>query len=53
VIEPNTHYVDKCVKFENVEIDNYRVVVDIETVMDDWEVYEASADKCLRGHYQF
>jgi hypothetical protein len=21
--------------------------------MDDWEVYEASADKCLRGHYQF
>ena len=40
VIDPNTHYVDRCVKLQNVEIDNYRVIVDIDTVMGDWEVYE-------------
>ena len=51
VVEPNQHYVDKCVKLQNVEIDNYRVIVDVETVMDDWEVYEPNTDKCLRQHY--
>ena len=53
VIDPNTHYVDRCVKLQNVEIDNYRVIVDIDTVMGDWEVYEPSAEQCLTHHYKF
>lgn len=53
LIEPNTHYVNRCVKFQNVEIDNYRVIVDIDTVIGDWEVYEPQAGECLRHHYQF
>lgn len=53
VVEPNQHYVNKCVKFQNVDIDNYRVIVDIETVMDDWEVYEPHAEQCLTQHYHF
>ena len=53
IIEDDEHDVDRCVKLQNVEIDNYRVIVDIDTVMDDWEVYEPIADKCLRWHYKF
>ena len=53
VIDPNTHYVDRCVRLQNVEIDNYRVIVDIDTVMGDWEVYEPSAEQCLTHHYKF
>ena len=26
ILIPNTHYLNKCVMLENVEIDNYRVV---------------------------
>ena len=53
MIDPNTHYVDRCVKLQNVEIDNYRVIVDIDTVMGDWEVYEPRAEQCLTHHYKF
>lgn len=53
VIDPNTHYVDRCVKLQNVEIDNYRVIVDIDTVMGDWEVYEPRAEQCLTHYYKF
>lgn len=53
VIEPNEHYVDRCVKLQNVEIDNYRVIVDTMTMIDGWNVYEPTPDKCLRSHYQF
>lgn len=53
IIEDDEHDVGRCVKLQNVEIDNYRVIVDIETEIDDWEVYEPSADSCLREHYKF
>ena len=52
VIEPNTHYVDRCVKFQNVEIDNYRVVVENYGPMTD-EIYEPQANQCLEWYYKF
>ena len=52
IVDPNTHYVNRCVKLQNVEIDNYRVIVENDTVMD-WDVYEPKAEKCLAWHYQF
>lgn len=52
VIEPNTHYVDRCVKFQNVEIDNYRVIVENYGPMTD-EIYEPQANQCLEWYYQF
>ena len=52
VIEPNTHYVNRCVKFQNVEIDDYRVIVENDTVMD-WNLYVPQAWECLRWHYHF
>ena len=52
VIDPGTHYVDRCVKLQNVEIDNYRVIVenDVVTYRD---VYEPQAEQCLEQHYKF
>ena len=52
IVEPNTHYVDKCVKFQNVEIDNYRVIVENDTVTYR-DVYEPQAGQCLEQHYKF
>ena len=52
VIEPNTHYVNRCVKLQNVEIDDYRVVVENDTVTT-WDVYEPQAGQCLEQHYKF
>ena len=52
IVEPNTHYVDKCVKFQNVEIDNYRVVVENYGPMTD-EIYELQANQCLEWYYKF
>lgn len=52
IIEPNTHYVDRCVKFQNVEIDNYRVIVENYGPMTD-EIYEPQANQCLEWYYQF
>jgi hypothetical protein len=48
----NSHWVSKCVSFQNTEIDDYRLVVVNKTVMDE-EIYEPQAEECLRGHYQF
>jgi len=52
VIEPNTHYVDRCVKFQDVEIDNYRVIVENYGPMTD-EIYEPQANQCLEWYYKF
>lgn len=52
IVEPNTHYVDKCVKFQNVEIDNYRVVVENYGPMTD-EIYELQGNQCLEWYYKF
>lgn len=52
VIDPNTHYVDRCVKLQNVEIDNYRAIVENDTVTYR-DVYEPQAGQCLEQHYKF
>ena len=52
VIDPNTHYVDRCVKLQNVEIDNYRVIVENDTVTTR-DVYEPHVEECLIHHYKF
>ena len=52
VIDPDTHYVDRCVKLQNVEIDNYRVIVENDTVTYR-DVYEPQAGECLMQHYKF
>ena len=52
VIDPNTHYVDRCVKLQNVEIDDYRVIVENDTVTYR-DVYEPQAGQCLEQHYKF
>ena len=52
VIDPNTHSVDRCVKLQNVEIDDYRVIVENDTVTT-WDVYEPQAGQCLEQHYKF
>ena len=52
VIPDNSHYVDRCVKLQNVEIDNYRVIVENDTVTSR-DVYEPQAGECLMGHYHF
>ena len=52
IIPDNSHYVDRCVKLQNVEIDNYRVIVENDTVTSR-DVYEPQAGECLRGHYHF
>ena len=52
VIEPNTHYVNRCIKLQNVEIDNYRVIVENDTVTTR-DVYEPQIGQCLEQHYKF
>jgi hypothetical protein len=52
VVDPGTHYVDRCVKLQNVEIDNYRVIVENDTVTYR-DVYEPQAGNCLEQHYKF
>ena len=52
IIPDNSHYVDRCIKLQNVEIDNYRVIVENDTVMTR-DVYEPQSGWCLRGHYKF
>ena len=52
VIDPDEHYVDRCVKLQNVEIDDYRVIVENDTVTYR-DVYEPQAGQCLEQHYKF
>ena len=52
VIPDNSHYVNRCVKLQNVEIDNYRVIVENDTVTYR-DVYEPLAWNCLDQHYKF
>ena len=52
VIPANSHYVNRCVKLQNVEIDNYRVIVENDTVTTR-NVYEPQAEECLLHHYKF
>lgn len=52
VIPDNSHYVDRCVKLQNVEIDNYRVIVENDTVTYR-DIYEPQAGNCLDQHYKF
>lgn len=52
VVNPDQHYVDRCVKLQNVEIDNYRVIVENDTVTTR-DVYEPQAGECLMQHYKF
>ena len=52
VIDPDMHYVDRCVKLQNVEIDNFRVIVENDTVTTR-DVYEPQAWECLMQHYKF
>jgi hypothetical protein len=52
VIPDNAHYVNRCVKLQNVEIDNYRVIVENDTVTYR-DVYEPQAGECLMQHYKF
>ena len=52
VVDPDQHYVDRCVKLQNVEIDNYRVIVENDTVTYR-DVYEPQAEQCLEQHYKF
>jgi len=52
VIPDNSHYVNRCVKLQNVEIDNYRVIVENDTVTYR-DVYEPLAWNCLEQHYKF
>ena len=52
VIPDNAHYVDRCVKLQNVEIDNYRVIVENDTVTYR-DVYEPQVEQCLEQHYKF
>jgi len=52
VVDPGTHYVNRCVKLQNVEIDNYRVIVENDVVTYR-EVYEPQAGNCLDQHYKF
>ena len=52
VIPDNAHYVNRCVKLQNVEIDNYRVIVENDTVTTR-DVYEPHAGECLEQHYKF
>ena len=52
VIPDNSHYVNRCVKLQNVEIDNYRVIVENDTVTYR-DVYEPQAGTCLDQHYKF
>lgn len=52
MIPANSHYVNRCVKLQNVEIDNYRVIVENDTVTTR-NVYEPQAEECLLHHYKF
>lgn len=52
VIPYNSHYVNRCVKLQNLEIDNYRVIVENDTVTT-WDVYEPNINECLKWHYKF
>jgi len=52
VIPDNSHYVNRCVRLQNVEIDNYRVIVENDTVTYR-DVYEPLAWNCLEQHYKF
>lgn len=52
VIPDNAHYVHRCVKLQNVNIDNYRVIVENDTVTTR-DVYEPQAEECLMQHYKF
>ena len=52
VIPDNAHYVNRCVKLQNVEIDGYRVIVENDTVTTR-DVYEPQVGQCLEQHYKF
>lgn len=52
VIEPNTHYVNRCVKLQNVTIDGYRLIVENDTVTSR-DLYVPQANECLKWHYKF
>lgn len=52
VIPDNAHYVNRCVKLQNIEIDDYRVIVENDTVTSR-DVYEPQAGECLLWHYKF
>lgn len=52
VIPDNTHYVNRCIKLQNVEIDNYRIIVENDTVTTR-DVYEPESWQCLEQHYKF
>ena len=52
IIPDNSHYVNRCVKLQNVEVDNYRVIVENDTVTTR-DVYEPQAEECLEQHYKF
>ncbi len=51
VIPDNAHYVDRCVKLQNVKIDDYKVIVENDTVTSRY-VYEPEAERCLLHHYK-
>lgn len=54
VIEPNTHYVDRCVRLQNVEIDWYKAIQVIKPIwFHSWEFYEIKENECLYEHYKF
>ena len=52
VIEPNMHYVNRCVKLQNVTIDGYRLIVENDTVTSR-DLYVPQANECLKWHYKF
>ena len=52
IIPDNSHYVNRCVKLQNVDVDNYRVIVENDTVTTR-DVYEPQAGQCLEQHYKF
>ena len=52
VIPDNAHYVNRCIKLQNVEIEDYRVIVENDTVTTR-DVYEPQVGQCLEQHYKF
>ncbi len=54
IIPENSHRYSKCVKIENPDaISWYQLVIQINTVVGDDEVYVVQKDSCLRHHYHF
>lgn len=52
VIPENSHYVNKCVMVENTTIDDYRLVIENDTVTT-WDLYAPTENTCLEWHYHF